>query len=143
MMSLLLAAPPVIAVWLAGESTLPAVLALCVAMTIALIFYVFYLPEQLESSGEKTRLMFLSERKDTVYENLRDLNFEYKAGKLPEGDYQQMRTSLEEEAASLLAEIDRLQDANAAPFSRFADAPVSGSRTGKVSSSRDRKGISE
>ena len=39
----------------------------------------------------------------------RDLNFDYKAGKLPESDYQTMRSSLEEEAAAVLAEISRLE----------------------------------
>jgi len=52
--------------------------------------------------------MFLNERKDQVYDNLRDLNFEYKAGKYPEADYAVMRASLEDEAASIVAEIDRL-----------------------------------
>ncbi|MGB7150704.1 MAG: hypothetical protein WBD45_16210, partial [Terriglobales bacterium] len=58
---------------------------------------------------EKTRASFLRERKDAVYENLRDLNFEYKAGKIPDVDYQSMRASLEEEAAALMAEIARLE----------------------------------
>ncbi len=44
-----------------------------------------------------------------MYENLRDLNFELKAGKVPEKDYEQMRASLEDEAVSLLAEIERLE----------------------------------
>jgi hypothetical protein len=45
--------------------------------------------------------------------NLRDLNFEYKAGKVPDVDYQSMRTSLEEEAAAIMAEIARLEQASA------------------------------
>jgi hypothetical protein len=53
--------------------------------------------------------MFLRERKEAVYENLRDLNFEFKAGKVPESDYQTMKGSLEEEAAAILAEISRLE----------------------------------
>jgi len=130
---------PVIAIWLAGESSTPAVLALCVAMTVALVFYIFYLPEEIEFSGEKTRLMFLRERKDTVYENLRDLNFEYKAGKLPESDYQQMRASLEEEAAALLAEIDALEK-----DARAAAAPLLGDPIAKASVvNRNWKGISQ
>jgi hypothetical protein len=53
--------------------------------------------------------MYLRERKDVVYENLRDLNFEHKAGKIPEADYVSMKNSLEEEAAAILAEISRLE----------------------------------
>lgn len=92
----------------------PAILALCVAMTIGILWYIFYLPETAEEAPEKTRLVYLRERKDVVYDNLRDLNFEFKAGKFPDSDYQQMRASLEDEAAALLAEIERLEAADAA-----------------------------
>ncbi len=44
-----------------------------------------------------------------MYDNLRDLNFEYKAGKFPETDYAEMKESLEDEAAAILAEIARLE----------------------------------
>jgi hypothetical protein len=44
-----------------------------------------------------------------LYENLRDLNFEYRAGKYPEEDYTAQRAGLEAEAAQVLAEIERLQ----------------------------------
>ena len=81
----------------------------CIILTAGLLFYIFSLPSQVEQAPEKTRLAFLRERKEVVYENLRDLNFEYKAGKLPEADYQPMRASLEDEAATLLAEIDVLE----------------------------------
>jgi len=49
-----------------------------------------------------------------VYENLRDLNFEYRAGKVPDADYESMKSSLQDEAATLLAEIARLE-ANPTP----------------------------
>ena len=83
----------------------------CALITVAILFYVFYLPGKLQLGPEKTRLAYLGERKEVVYENLRDLNFEYKAGKFPESDYQSMKTSLEEEAATLLSEIARLEEA--------------------------------
>ena len=44
-----------------------------------------------------------------VYENLRDLNFENKAGKFSSEDYQGLQASLEEEAARVLAEIAKLE----------------------------------
>jgi hypothetical protein len=81
----------------------------CVLLTVGVIVYVFAPAQELEAATEKTRLAFLCERKETVYENLRDLNFEYKAGKFPEADYQGMRNALEEEAATVLAEIERLE----------------------------------
>jgi hypothetical protein len=83
-------------------------------ITFAALFYVFALPERIYTGREKTRASYLRERKDAVYENLRDLNFEYRAGKVPDVDYQSLKGSLQDEAAALLAEIDRLEG-NAAP----------------------------
>lgn len=88
----------------------PFVVCVCLLFAFSVIFYVFYLPGTLKLDPEKTRTAYLRERKEVVYENLRDLNFEYKAGKFPEHDYQAMRTSLEDEAASILAEIARLEE---------------------------------
>jgi len=51
----------------------------------------------------------LRERKDVVYENLRDLNFEHSAGKFQEEDYRAQRALLENEAAEILAEIETLE----------------------------------
>jgi hypothetical protein len=81
----------------------------CVLVTAAALFYVFYLPGKLYLGPEKTRASYLRERKDAVYENLRDLNFEYRAGKVPDADYQSLKSSLQDEAAALLAEIARLE----------------------------------
>jgi hypothetical protein len=85
----------------------------CMFVIAGALFYVFYLPGSLYLGVEKTRVSYLRERKEAIYENLRDLNFEYKAGKFPDSDYQTMKTSLEEEAAAVLAEIARLEDAAA------------------------------
>ena len=64
---------------------------------------------------EKTRLAYLQERKEMVYENLRDLNFEHQAGKLPDQDFQSLKASLEDEAAGILAEMARLEQAATRP----------------------------
>lgn len=86
---------------------------ICALLTAGCLYYVFYLPGRLYLGPEKTRLSYLRERKDAVYENLRDLNFEYRAGKFPENDYLAMKASLEEEAAAILAEMARLEQAMA------------------------------
>src|SRR5271157_4442913 len=78
-------------------------------LAIACLYYVFYFPGRLFLGPEKTRAGYLRERKDAVYENLRDLNFEYKAGKVPDVDYASLKSSLQDEAATILAEIDRLE----------------------------------
>jgi hypothetical protein len=84
-------------------------LIICLALAVATFFYVFYLPGRLFLGPEKTRAGYLRERKDAVYENLRDLNFEHKAGKVPDADYTSLKSSLQDEAATLLAEIARLE----------------------------------
>jgi hypothetical protein len=81
----------------------------CVAITAVALYYIFHIPELLVAGPEKTRVIFLRERKEAVYENLRDLNFEFKAGKVPDRDYQTMKNSLEDEAAGILAEIAQLE----------------------------------
>jgi hypothetical protein len=80
----------------------------CIALTALAVIYVFSVPDSVSAGPENTRMSFLEERKEAVYENLRDLNFEYKAGKVPDVDYQNLKGSLEAEAAGILAEISRL-----------------------------------
>jgi hypothetical protein len=79
-----------------------------VLFAVAIFFYIFK-PAPAERAVEKTRLAYLYERKDQTFENLRDLNFEYKAGKLSDADFSSMRDSMEQEAANLLAEIEELE----------------------------------
>lgn len=83
---------------------------ICAFITLCVLFYVFYLPGTLQMGPEKTRLAYLRERRDVIYENLRDLNFEFKSGKFPDSDYQSMKTSMEDEAAAILAEMASLED---------------------------------
>lgn len=78
-------------------------------LLFALVVYTFWPENVFASQKEKSRLDYLLERKEQLYENLRDLNFEYKAGKYPEEDFQVQRAQLEDEASHLLAEIDVLQ----------------------------------
>ena len=79
-------------------------------MAISLFLYTFWPETAFASQRQKTRLDYLLERKEQLYENLRDLNFEYRAGKYPEEDFVAQRTQLENETAQLLAEIDVLQE---------------------------------
>ena len=80
-------------------------------LTLALLFYTFWPENVFASQREKTRLDYLLERKDQLYENLRDLSFEYRAGKYPEEDFVAKRALLENETAQLMAEIEHLQQA--------------------------------
>lgn len=80
-------------------------------LMIVLFLYTFWPENGFASQRQKTRLDYLLERKEQLYENLRDLNFEFRAGKYPEEDFQAQRTLLENETAQLLAEIEHLQQA--------------------------------
>lgn len=80
-----------------------------VMLLFALFLYTFWPENAFASQKEKTQLDFLLERKEQLYENLRDLTFEYRAGKYPEEDFQAQRALLEHETAQLLAEIDFLE----------------------------------
>jgi hypothetical protein len=79
------------------------------ALTIALFAFIFWPERNPFFQADKTRADYLRERKDVIYENLRDLNFEYLAGKYPEQDYADQRTALEDEAAGVIAEIETLE----------------------------------
>jgi hypothetical protein len=141
-MSWFLLLPPVAMV---TNGDTPAIVLLCAAMTLGLLFYTFYFP-LVGVAAEKDRQTFLHERKEAIYENLRDLNFEYRAGKYAESDYGQLRSAMEEEAAGLLAEIERLEAGGARPAAaaRLQTTPATGSNAALLPSagrpSQTRKG---
>jgi hypothetical protein len=79
-----------------------------IALTAALFAYIFWPEKNPFVQASKTRLDYLRERKEVIYDNLRDLNFEYQAGKYPEQDYAEQRAGLEDEAARVIAEMELL-----------------------------------
>ena len=108
-----------LAMFAAAEGTQTAfILFGCALFAAALFVYIFYRPDDAEQGEAKTRLSYLDERKEATYENLRDLNFEYKAGKLGEADYAMQRAALEDEAAAILAEMEAIDARHKATPSR-------------------------
>jgi hypothetical protein len=81
----------------------------CGLLLIGAFLYVFWPERNVEAQHTKTRLEYLRERREVLYENLRDLNFEYSSGKYPQEDYAAQRATLENEAAETVAEIDLLE----------------------------------
>ncbi|MDE1175109.1 MAG: hypothetical protein PW789_00705 [Edaphobacter sp.] len=77
-------------------------------LTVLLFAFVFWPERNPFYEADKTRADYLNERKEVIYDNLRDLNFEYQAGKYPEQDYIEQRTALEDEAAQVIAEMESL-----------------------------------
>ncbi len=82
-----------------------------IVLTLAVFFYIFWPEKNPFIQRDKTRADYLRERKDVIYDNLRDLNFEYLAGKHPEPDYAEQRAGLEDEAAQVIAELEILEAA--------------------------------
>jgi hypothetical protein len=81
----------------------------CVLLLVASMVFVFYPERRVAAQRQKTRLEYLREHQTVLYDNLRDLNFENRAGKYSEEDYAAQRAQLENEAAEVLAEIDLLE----------------------------------
>ncbi len=83
----------------------------CFALAVATLLFIFYIrPDASDLAPHRSRLDQLLERRDTIYDNLRDLRFEYRAGKYSESDYEAMKLDLETEAALVLTEIDRVTE---------------------------------
>ncbi|WP_317890486.1 hypothetical protein [Granulicella aggregans] len=79
-----------------------------IVLTLGIFAYMFWPEKNPFVQRDKTRADYLRERKDVIYDNLRDLNFEYLAGKHPEPDYAEQRAALEDEAAQVVAELEGL-----------------------------------
>src|SRR5437764_12077518 len=95
-----------------GDSGDWAVLGACLMLAAAVALFIFYIqPDASDLAPHRSKLDQLLERRDTMYDKLRDLRFEFRSGKYSEGDYEAMKTSLENEAAVVLAEIDGVTDA--------------------------------
>ena len=93
-----------------------AVLLACLTLAAATMLFVFYIePDPADSAPHRTRLDQLLERRDAIYENLRDLKFEHRAGKFSERDYEETRQALETEAATVLAGIEKVTGGPARP----------------------------
>lgn len=93
----------------------------CVALAAATLVFIFFIePDRGNPAPMRSDLDRLLERRDTIYENLRDLKFEHRAGKYSSGDFEGMRQSLETEAALVLAEIEKITGGTPSPAARQA-----------------------
>ena len=97
----------------------------CILTAGVLLFILGVRPKDLPEPQPVSPFQHLDERKAAIYENLRDLQFEYRVGKLSDQDYQQTKLDLQKELAGVLADIDRLkqslaQQAVAAPVAPAA-----------------------
>src|SRR5271163_4690867 len=87
--------------------TLIAVVVLVVGIT--LFFTLTIRAKDLPAADPVSPTQHLDDRKAQIYENLRDLQFEYRVGKLSDQDYQQTKKDLQRELAGVMAEVDRIK----------------------------------
>jgi hypothetical protein len=90
----------------------------CLIAIAVLAFVLMVRPQDLADVEPPSPFRHLDERKASIYENLRDLQFEYRVGKLSDADYQHTKQDLQKELAAVMAEVDKLKaqlNGNAAP----------------------------
>ncbi len=81
----------------------------CVIAVAVIAFILGVRPKDLPEPEPESPFAHLDERKAAIYENLRDLQFEYRVGKLSDEDYQTTKKDLQKELAAVLAEVDKLK----------------------------------
>ncbi|MBX5496076.1 MAG: hypothetical protein IRZ15_12145 [Bryobacteraceae bacterium] len=85
------------------------ILIFAVILTIGVLaFTLLVRAKDLPEPEPVSPVQHLDERKARIYENLRDLQFEYRVGKLSDEDYQRTKQDLQRELAATLAEIDAI-----------------------------------
>src|SRR3954471_17609654 len=82
----------------------------CIVAIAVILFILGVRPKDLPEPEPVSPFQHLDERKAAIYENLRDLQFEYRVGKLSDHDYQQTKKDLQKELAGVLAEVDRIKE---------------------------------
>ena len=81
----------------------------CVIAIAVIAFVLGVRPKDLPVPEPESPFRHLDERKAAIYDNLRDLQFEYRLNKLSDADYQTTKRDLQKDLAAVLAEIDRLK----------------------------------
>jgi hypothetical protein len=81
----------------------------CVLAVAVIAFILGVRAKDLPAPEPVSPFQHLDERKAAIYENLRDLQFEYRLGKLSDTDYQATKKDLQKELAGVMAEVDRIK----------------------------------
>jgi hypothetical protein len=84
------------------------IVAVIVLVAIALALPLLVRRGSLPEPEAPSATQHLEDKRDIIYENLRDLQGEYLMGKLSEEDYKQTKRDLQRELAQVMAEIDRV-----------------------------------
>lgn len=111
------------------------IIAIAAVLVVGVIVYTLGIREKdLPQPEPVSPVKHLEEHKAVIYDNLRDLQFEYRLGKLSDRDYQQTKQDLQKELAVVLAEIEAIapqpRKPAAAPAAKPAPAPNTCSHCG-------------
>ncbi len=79
-----------------------------VVIAATVFFTLFVRIQDIPAPDPVSPTRHLEERKAAIYENLRDLQFEYRVGKLSDADYQQTKVGLQKELAGVIAEMEKI-----------------------------------
>jgi len=104
---------------------------LTVAVLIAIgtiVFTLFVRSQDLPEPAPVSPTAHLEERKAQIYENLRDLQFEFRVGKLSDADYQKTKIDLQRELAKVMADIDTVTATAPKPVAVAAPAAAKTSK---------------
>src|SRR6202795_2634824 len=85
------------------------VIAVVLLLAVTLLYTLFVRAKDIPPPDPESPFQHLDERKAAIYENLRDLQFEYRVGKFSDEDYQSTKKDLQKELAAVLAEVDKLK----------------------------------
>lgn len=95
------------------------IIAAAVAIVLAAFYFILSVREKdIPQPIPISPVQHLEDRKQAIYDNLRDLQFEYRLGKLSDEDYQGNKQALQRELAVVLAEREET-------VKRLGIAPVS------------------
>jgi hypothetical protein len=83
--------------------------ATCLIAIAVIAFILGVRAKDLPEPEPESPFQHLDERKAAIYENLRDLQFEFRVGKLSDQDYQNTKKDLQRELAAVLAQVDQLR----------------------------------
>jgi len=97
---------------------------------IALMFTLFVTAQHIPKPIPVSPIQHLEDRKQAIYANLRDLQFEYRVGKLSDEDYRDTKEALQKELAGVLAQMQSAEQRLGVPFE--APAPPSATSSGTV-----------
>ena len=100
------------------------IVALAVAAALGAFFFTLFIrPQDVPEPLPVSPVQHLEDRKRAIYDNLRDLQFEYRLGKLSDDDYHQTKQALQKELAGVLADLEESLKKLGLPSTMIATPP--------------------